>query len=217
MLFRLESLKLKMVAKKAKSNRPKEIEVFVFPIKGMVFYPHTTVPLNIFEPRYIKMIEDSIESTTPIALTMGRTKQEKMIAGIGLPIVLEKYPDGSMVILLRGLGKVELQECVHTKPYQTFKAKLFEDVQDISEEKRFRLNRLKIMLTDWLQRAIEDEAQRKALIANLETPAIIVECFSAFMISEPTKRQEILEAATIDDQIDLIYDALPSTAHSLEA
>jgi len=50
-------------------------QVFVFPLQDIVFYPHTVVPLNIFEPRYIKMVEDALETGTPIALVMSQKAQ----------------------------------------------------------------------------------------------------------------------------------------------
>lgn len=44
------------------------MKVFVFPLTGCVFYPNTAKPLNIFEPRYLEMINDSLTTQTPIAL-----------------------------------------------------------------------------------------------------------------------------------------------------
>ena len=45
-----------------------EIRLFVLPLDEMVFFPTSTVPLNIFEPRYMEMVEDSLKDGTPIAL-----------------------------------------------------------------------------------------------------------------------------------------------------
>ena len=39
-------------------NLPKEIPIF--PLKGVIMFPQTILPLNIFEPRYVSMIEDAI-------------------------------------------------------------------------------------------------------------------------------------------------------------
>ena len=43
-----------------KENLPKKIAVF--PLSNFIIFPNTTVPLNIFEPRYIQMIDDSMKS-----------------------------------------------------------------------------------------------------------------------------------------------------------
>ena len=43
-------------------------KVPVFPLSNFIFFPKTTVPLNIFEPRYIQMIDDSIKSNRIIGM-----------------------------------------------------------------------------------------------------------------------------------------------------
>ena len=43
-----------------KENLPNKVPVF--PLSNFIIFPRTTVPLNIFEPRYIDMIDDSIKS-----------------------------------------------------------------------------------------------------------------------------------------------------------
>ena len=47
-------------------NLPKTIPVF--PLSNFIIFPHTTVPLNIFEPRYIEMINDSMKTNKMIGL-----------------------------------------------------------------------------------------------------------------------------------------------------
>ena len=49
-----------------KSDLPKIIPVF--PLSNFIIFPYTTVPLNIFEPRYIDMINDSMKSNKCIGM-----------------------------------------------------------------------------------------------------------------------------------------------------
>ena len=55
---------LKEVMKK--QDLPKIIPVF--PLSNFIIFPHTTVPLNIFEPRYVEMINDSMKTNKMIGL-----------------------------------------------------------------------------------------------------------------------------------------------------
>ena len=48
------------------NNLPKKIPVF--PLSNFIIFPKTTVPLNIFEPRYIDMINDSMRSNKLIGM-----------------------------------------------------------------------------------------------------------------------------------------------------
>ena len=47
-------------------NLPKIISIF--PLSNFIIFPNTTVPLNIFEPRYIEMIKDSMKTNQMIGL-----------------------------------------------------------------------------------------------------------------------------------------------------
>ena len=47
-------------------NLPKSIPMF--PLSNFIIFPHTTVPLNIFEPRYVEMINDSMKTNKMIGL-----------------------------------------------------------------------------------------------------------------------------------------------------
>src|SRR4051812_27857844 len=110
---------------------------FVFPLPGMVFFPATAKPLNIFEPRYIKMIDDAVQSNSLIALafsdyyrlhgfSLDRDNQSNLqirrIAGVGRPTVLERRTDDTMLIVLEGKGKVKLGGPVYSpEPYLVHK------------------------------------------------------------------------------------------------
>ena len=49
-----------------KSNLPKKISVF--PLRGAIFFPKTNLPLNIFEKRYVSMVEDALKSNKYIGM-----------------------------------------------------------------------------------------------------------------------------------------------------
>ena len=50
----------------------------VFPLSNFIIFPKTTVPLNIFEPRYIDMIDDSMKSNKLIGMIQPKTKNIKI-------------------------------------------------------------------------------------------------------------------------------------------
>ena len=55
-------------------NLPKIIPVF--PLSNFIIFPHTTVPLNIFEPRYVEMIQDSIKTNKLIGLVQPKNNYD---------------------------------------------------------------------------------------------------------------------------------------------
>ena len=48
------------------NNLPKEIPIF--PLSNFIIFPKTTVPLNIFEPRYIEMIDDAMKENRLVGM-----------------------------------------------------------------------------------------------------------------------------------------------------
>ena len=75
-------------------NFPKIIPVF--PISNFIIFPKTTVPLNIFEQRYIEMINNSMKSNKYIGMIQPKNKQNNEIQNYTILVVLEK-----LLVLMR--------------------------------------------------------------------------------------------------------------------
>ena len=88
------------------------MKCFVFPLPQSNLFPQTTKPLNIFEPKYLKMIRDSIEQQIPIAIgyipEFGDTY--RTVAGFGYPQIIDERPNQTMLVFIAGQGKVSLKK-----------------------------------------------------------------------------------------------------------
>ena len=61
-------------------NLPSSVPVF--PLSNFIIFPETTVPLNIFEPRYIQMIDDSMKNHRMIGMVQPYVTKEKKFTKI---------------------------------------------------------------------------------------------------------------------------------------
>ena len=68
---------------------PKKISVF--PLSNFIIFPNTSVPLNIFEPRYIEMIDDSMKTNRIIGMVQPKNQKKKFLIYI-LSDVREESP-----------------------------------------------------------------------------------------------------------------------------
>jgi Lon protease-like protein len=91
-----------------KENLPKKVSVF--PLSNFIIFPKTTVPLNIFEPRYIDMIDDSMKSNKMIGMIQPKSSQNKQkisdlyqIGCLGKITSFRETNDGRYLIELTGL------------------------------------------------------------------------------------------------------------------
>ena len=105
------------------NNLPTKIPIF--PLSNFIVFPETTVPLNIFEPRYIEMIDDSMKNSRMIGMI-----QPKKISNSSIPELYKvgcvgkitsfnESEDGRYLIILNGLSRFKiLDEIKNNKLYR---------------------------------------------------------------------------------------------------
>jgi Lon protease-like protein len=199
------------------------LKVNLFPLSDVVLYPHASVPLNIFEPRYIKMVHDSINNNTPIALMLTNLLENEQfilktnagdftnaVVGIGHPQILHQNVDGSMFIMLRGISKAKLvqkvDEKLEEKPYRIYQAQALVEDEVLPEGYCFRLNRLKKMLKVWLDTNIKSKEDRDTFINKISEPNEIIAYASHFLVENPTHKKIILEEDSLNQKLNLVLD-----------
>ena len=122
------------------TNLPDTIPVF--PLSNFIFFPKTSAPLNIFEPRYIQMIDQSIKSNRMIGMIQpkGLTSPKKTelfkVGCLGKISSFNETDDGRYVIVLSGLTRFNIvDELDNGKPFREFKINYKGFENDIKEEK----------------------------------------------------------------------------------
>lgn len=198
-------------------------EVCVFPLKDIVFYPKTSIPLNIFEPRYIKMVKDAVKNNMPIALCQKPARKDgvdrfmKTIAGTGDPQILQENEDGSMIIILKGLAKVALLEVVSEKPYIKCRAFQISEQSEVNEENQFRLNRFRKYFKTWAEKNLEDAFERSQFLKSLKDDQQLIESMATFFIEDKKDRQNLLEEDDINRRIETLSELIPRAFDSLQS
>ena len=98
----------------------------IFPLSNFIIFPKTTVPLNIFEPRYIQMIDDSMKSHRMIGIVQPKKSAENEkpkvynIGCMGRITSFNETEDGRYLIILNGVSRFEiLDELKNEKLYRT--------------------------------------------------------------------------------------------------
>ena len=113
----------------------------VFPLSNFIFFPNTSAPLNIFEPRYIQMIDDSIKSNRMIGMAQPKgisniKKPELFKVGcLGKISSFNETDDGRYVIVLNGVSRFNIvEEIDRGKLYREFKINFQEFENDNTKE-----------------------------------------------------------------------------------
>ena len=107
------------------NNFPKIIPVF--PLSNFIIFPKTTVPLNIFEPRYIDMINDSMKSNKIIGMIQPKTsiKENKIpklheVGCLGKITSFTETNDGRFLIEVKGIIRFQLINEIKTEKNTEF-------------------------------------------------------------------------------------------------
>ena len=113
----------------------------IFPLSNFIFFPNTSAPLNIFEPRYIQMIDDSIKSNRMIGMAQPKgisniKKPELFKVGcLGKISSFNETDDGRYVIVLNGVSRFNIvEEIDRGKLYREFKINFQEFENDNTKE-----------------------------------------------------------------------------------
>jgi len=115
-------------------------QIPVFPLSGVIYFPKTNLPLNIFEQRYVSLVNDAIHKDKLIGMIQSKIKNEQVykVGCLGKINDFQKNKDGRILINLTGITRFEvLNEMKSTKLYREFKVSYqkFElDLNPISEE-----------------------------------------------------------------------------------
>ena len=197
-------------------NLPKKIPVF--PLSNFIIFPRTTVPLNIFEPRYVDMINDSMKSNKFIGMVQPKNKNNEnslvpelyKIGCMGKITSFKDTNDGHFLIELKGLIRFQiLKEIKSEKKYRECEVD-FEKFNDYLNEKS---EDLKFTDLELIFKDLKNLFEKRGFIINwnaLEKQSLD-ETINALAMASPftlEEKQILLEAKNLDTRKSKIADIL---------
>jgi len=109
----------------------------IFPLPNVVFFPHTFLPLHIFEERYRAMVADATNGEKLICMALLKPGYEDDYEGsppihsvgtVGFMPMKKDHADGTSDILLVGMDKVKIKEITSDMPYRVAEVEILHDV-----------------------------------------------------------------------------------------
>ena len=179
----------------------------VFPLSNFIIFPKTTVPLNIFEPRYIEMINDSMKSDKYIGMIQPKTTKDNVqipelykIGCLGKITAFKETDDGRYVIELKGLIRFQIiKEIKSVKKYRECKIDTKNFLDDLGEKKEnIEFSDLELIFKD-----LKNLFEKRGFIINwkaLEKQSLD-ETINALAMASPftlEEKQILLEAENLD-------------------
>ena len=108
----------------------------IFPLSGVIYFPKTNLPLNIFEQRYLDLVNDTFKKDKLMGMVQSQKSSEKVyeVGCLGKISDLQKSKDGRILINLTGVTRFKiLQEVENKKLYREFKVDYSKFELDLKE------------------------------------------------------------------------------------
>ena len=198
-----------------KEDLPNKIPVF--PLSNFIIFPKTTVPLNIFEPRYIDMINDSMKSNKLIGMIQPKTSNIKQIKPelhevgcLGKITSFRETEDGRFLIEIKGLIRFrKITELDTDNKYRVLQINFEDFYQDLEIKKEdLKFSDLELIFKD-----LKSLFEKRGFIINwkaLEKQSLD-ETINALAMASPfslEEKQVLLEAQNLDNRKEKISQIL---------
>ena len=185
----------------------------VFPLNGVIYFPKTNLPLNIFEQRYLDLVNDAYNKDGLMGMVQSKKEGETVydIGCLGKISAFQKNKDGRILINLTGVSRFRiLKEISNKKLYREFHVdyKNFDD--DANVKKDIDVSNLMVktkaffkkngLLLNWKEFEKLDSAQK------INTLSMI-----APVTNE--EKQKLLEATTFENKINTLESIISFYLH----
>jgi len=205
-----------------KNELPNKIPVF--PLSNFIIFPKTTVPLNIFEPRYMDMVNDSMKSNKFIGMIQPKNSSNDQnipalhdIGCLGKITNFKETDDGRFMIELKGLIRFEaIQEVTSDNKYREYEVDFKNFYQDLNDERE----ELKFIDLELIFKDLKSLFEKRGFVINwkeLEKQSLD-ETINALAMASPfslEEKQVLLEAKNLDVRKNRIAEILRTYTHDI--
>ena len=196
----------------------------IFPLPDVTFFPHTMLPLHVFEARYRSMITDALARDRKIAVVRLKPGFEASyagkppvfpVAGAGEIVSWERLATGRYNILVKGEWRVRIQSELPTDTlYRIVTAQALDDVEPTADASP-ALARIRDLCGRLLQALDRPSDLLDAALAADQRPGVIADRIAAAVVPDPDLRQELLETRDVTRRLDRLGGALQDLVKQL--
>ena len=191
-------------------------QIPIFPLSGVIYFPKTNLPLNIFEERYLNLVNDAVRKDKLIGMIQSKKSNKEVynVGCLGKIDDLQKSKDGRILINLTGLTRFEvLKEIDNTKLYREFRVNYEKFSMDLDPVKE------KINIEPLMKKA-KTFFERGGLLLNwkeFEKLDEIQKVNTLAMIAPITneEKQKLLESVSLKEKVNVLGNIVNFYLHEV--
>jgi uncharacterized protein len=189
----------------------------LFPLPGVVLFPHAVVPLHIFEERYKAMTADALSGNRLIAMALLRPGWEKNYYGraeidpvvcVGEILTHESLADGKYNFLLRGVARATIAREFSDKPYRVADLQTLAEIPAVDSQLKYQRHLISEILANALAATLPGAQQFLQMLASALPTPTIADLIAFHLLDDVPTKQLILSDGDVGRRIFLLIDAL---------
>ena len=184
----------------------------VFPLGGVVYFPKTSLPLNIFEQRYLDLVNDCMKNDKLMGVVQSKRSDDELydIGCLGKITNFKKNNDGRITINLKGLTRFKIINEISNKKlyrevnveYTKFSNDLLEDQEDMNQIKiNFLLDKVKLFFSKYNLILNWNELEKLKSVEQINTLSMIAPISNG-------EKQKLLETMTLKEKLNTFSEII---------
>lgn len=217
-----EEIEPKLLGDQSQLRLPEVLPIL--PLRGLVVYPQTVVPLTVGQPRSIKLVDDAVSGERLIGLVTSRdpdleTPGPEHLYQVGTLAMVHRLfraPDGTIRLLVQGMSRFEVGEFTQIEPYLqarvTARAEVSEtglEVEALARNVRDQFEHIAEMIPSIPREVV-------ASISSITDPLQTVYTIANFQRMELQEAQDILEIVSVSEKLRKLVSILAREGEVLE-
>ena len=192
-------------------------ELSILPVRGLVIFPGTIIPLNVQRAASLKLLDDTLPRTKVIGLLTQRdetkedpTPQDLYTVGTAAIVLkLLRQAEDNVLVIVQGLRRFSLRKIVATSPFLRAEVGLPESIlPPESKEWKATFRNLRDSAARLFELAPDAPGQARLMILNIESPEQLADFLAPNLNVDVAQKQALLEELDVEKRVQAIQEQI---------
>ncbi len=188
-------------------------ELSILPVRGLVIFPGTIIPLNIQRAASLKLLDDTLPRTKVIGLLTQRDEAKEdpvtqdlyTIGTAALVLKLLRQAEDNVLVIVQGLRRFSLRKIVATSPFLRAEIDLPESIMPAaSKEWEATFRNLRDSAARLFELAPDAPEQARLMILNIESPEQLADFLAPNLNVDVAQKQALLEELDVEKRVQAV-------------
>lgn len=188
----------------------------VMPLSGVLLFPNALLPLHIFEPRYREMLARALDDDRMLCVALVRPERPEWrtsadffpISTVGLIRACVGRSDGTSDLILQGIRRVKFSEFEQESPFPIARIKPLKTRTKLTVETDALAAKVLEFYTRLKESGRELPEKIDRYLSEMSDPEMLADLIAATFISDPARRQQLLEELDLNQRLRLLIQFL---------